>query len=133
MKTLPSLLFAATLGLAAVPALAAAQEPAAPAKDAAQEAVKGPDCLQLHMIDRTEVIDDYTILFHMKGKKTYVSKLPFRCHGLKFERGFAYSTSIPQICGNVDFITVIRRGNTCPLGPFEEYTPPAKADQEKAN
>ncbi len=87
---------------------------------------KGPDCLELHRIDRTEILDDYTILFHMKGKTTYVSKLPYRCHGLKFERGYSYSTSISKICGNTDFITVLRRGNSCALGPFHVY------DMEKA-
>lgn len=121
MKSYALPLLSAVVALGLTTAALAADE-----QKAAAPAAKGPDCLQLHMIDRTEVLDDYTILFHMKGKKTYVSKLPFRCHGLKFERGFAYSTSIPQICGNVDFITVIRRGNSCPLGPFEEYTPPAK-------
>lgn len=126
MKALPSLLLAAgvnaALSLVTAPAMADGDK----AEPAAKEAVKGPNCLQLHTIDRTEVVDDYTILFHLKDNKTYVSRLPFRCHGLKFERGFAYSTSIPQICGNVDFITVVRRGTTCPLGTFEEYTPPAK-------
>lgn len=82
---------------------------------------KGPDCLALQRIDRTEILDDSTILFHMKGKTTYISQLPYRCHGLKFERGFAYSTSIANICGNVDTITVLRRGNSCALGPFYEY------------
>lgn len=82
---------------------------------------KGPDCIELHRIDRTEILDDSTILFHMKGKTTYISELPYRCHGLKFERGYAYSTSISNICGNVDTITVLRRGNACALGPFYEY------------
>ncbi|MBW7837447.1 MAG: hypothetical protein H3C28_12525 [Sphingomonadales bacterium] len=117
--------FAAVAVGAATAALA--DEKAAPANNPDETA---PACLQLYQIDRTEVVDDYTLLFHMKGGKTYVSKFPYRCHGLKFERGFAYSTSIPQICGNVDFITVIRRGNACPLGPFQLYTPEPKKDDK---
>jgi len=95
----------------------------APADEQEKELVRGPDCLDLVRIQRTEIVDDRTILFHMRGRQTYVSHLPHRCHGLRFERGFVYSTSIPRICGNVDFITVIRRGNSCALGPFYVYEP----------
>lgn len=115
-------------------AIAAPQSPAAPTAANPDKPMtdptigkKGPDCLDLHMIDHTEVLDDSTILFHMKGKKTYISKLPYRCHGLKFEEGFSYSTSINKICGNVDTIKVLRRGNSCALGPFHEYIAPPKA------
>lgn len=104
---------------------AAAAEKASPAPDP-RVGAPGPDCIDLIRIDHTEILDDNTILFHMKGKTTYISKLPYRCHGLKFEDGFAYTSSINKICGNLDVIKVLRRGNSCALGPFHTYIKPAK-------
>lgn len=122
-----SLAFSVIFGALAGTASASGQKPAAPAATPDPTVgAPGPDCLELYQIDHTEILDDNTILFHMKGKKTYVSKLPYRCHGLKFEDGFAYTTSITKICGKVDIIKVLRRGNSCPLGAFYEYVKPEK-------
>ncbi len=138
-KLLPGLVFAGLIGTLTIGTLTIAtwaqadpaQNTDVPAPDPTIGA-PGPDCLELYQIDHTEILDDYTILFHMKGDKTYISKLPHRCFGLKFEQGYAYSTSIPKICGKVDFITVIRRGNACPLGTFHEYIKPADDEQKGA-
>lgn len=119
---------------APAPASPAASTPAPPSGQAAQAdptvGPAGPDCIDLHMIDHTKVVDNQTILFHMRGKKTYISKLPYRCHGLKFEEGFSYSTSIGKLCGKVDTIRVLRRGNSCALGAFHEYIKPVKTPKE---
>ncbi len=95
---------------------------------AAGEARATENCISLAHIDRSEVIDDRTILFHMKGDKIWQNKLPHRCFGLKFEDGFGYATSLSQLC-STDIITVLNRGTKCGLGQFTEYT---KEDQEKA-
>lgn len=138
LRTLISALAIMATGAAFATGTAIAQDNGQDSGNAGKEAVKtdpaigpkGPDCIDLHRIDHTQILDDYTILFHMKGKTTYVSKLPYRCHGLKFERGYSYSTSIAKICGNTDFITVLRRGNSCALGPFHVYDV-EKAKQQK--
>ncbi|MDA5194273.1 DUF6491 family protein [Govanella unica] len=126
-----SLAFSLAVGTFSAAAFAA---PPKTAPDAADPTVgaPGPDCLELQMIDHTQILDDYTILFHMKGKTTYISKLPYRCNGLKFEDGFAYTTSINKICGNVDVIKVLRRGSSCALGPFRQYIAPAKGMKDGA-
>ncbi len=95
----------------------------APKKDKARiEAAGPPYCLQVDRIRETEIVDDSTILFHMRSGKTYRNKLPYECNGLRFEDGFAYATSINRLC-SVDTITVLRRGTTCGLGKFELIQP----------
>ena len=81
-------------------------------------------CLRLASIDHTEVVDDTTILFHMKNGDVYRNKLPYRCPGLRRERAFMYRTSLNQLC-NVDIITVLSDigfgftpGASCGLGMF---------------
>lgn len=125
-----SVAFSVALSTVAFSTFADEKKPAEPAAPDPTVGAPGPDCLELYQIDHTEIVDDSTILFHMKGKKTYISKLPYRCHGLKFEDGFAYSTSISKICGKVDIIKVLRRGNTCALGAFHEYIKPEKGAKD---
>jgi hypothetical protein len=104
-------------------ALAAATMTGSPAVAAEAETV---DCIQLQSIDRTEVVDDQTILFHLRNRTVLQNKLPFRCFGLKFDDGFAYKTSTNQLCGNLDIIHPVRSGGSCGLGPFERVTPAPK-------
>lgn len=127
------LILATTTALLLGASLAQAAEPAAaPAPKA--EAPKTVDCLDLIQIDRTQVLDDQTILFHMKNRKIWKNTLPYRCPQLGFEKAFKYKTSIGRIC-NVDMITVLHTGGgimegaTCGLGTFEAYTPPPKGEK----
>jgi hypothetical protein len=89
------------------------------------------DCIDLVRIDRSEVIDDQTIRFHMKGGRIWENKLPFKCPQLGFEKSFSYATSISKLC-SVDTIRVFisgaagPNGATCGLGDFTAYTPPPK-------
>lgn len=82
-------------------------------------------CIDLGWLDQSEVIDDQTILFHMKGGKIYENKLPYRCSGLKFEGGFSFATSLHQLC-NTDIIRVLHQGTACGLGDFVPYEKPKK-------
>src|SRR6056297_2313928 len=82
-------------------------------------------CLPMAQIDRVEVVDDRTLLFHMHGDKDYVNHLPYRCAGLETE-AFIHETSLNQYC-DLDTITVYNtsvgmRMASCPLGEFERYT-----------
>jgi hypothetical protein len=84
-------------------------------------------CLDTYRIDHTDVPDESTIVFHMRGGKTWVNKLPVRCSGLRFH-GFSYVVRGPnEICGNLQSIRVLETGNYCLLGPFtpapEESSP----------
>ncbi len=90
------------------------------------------DCVQLHSIRQTNVIDDSNIDFVMNGNKFYRNTLPNSCPGLGFEQAFSYQTSMSQLC-SVDIITVVRNGGggprigaSCGLGKFTPIAPPAK-------
>lgn len=98
-------------------------------------------CLSLIRIDRTEIVNEQTILFYMKGDAVYVNYLPRRCPGLGRNKAFSYKTSLSQLC-HVDFISVLdnfggtyRRGVSCGLGQFYPIGPEGAAllrEREKA-
>ncbi|WP_405233258.1 hypothetical protein [Lentisalinibacter salinarum] len=50
----------------------------------ALDLVSGPpeQCLSLIRIERSEVVDDRNILFHMRNGDIYRNQLPYRCSGL---------------------------------------------------
>jgi len=77
-------------------------------------------CILSSKISHIEVVDDQAILFHMVGGEIWENRLPYPCHGLKFEGGIRYKTSIDQLC-SMDIVTVIRRGTPCGLGYFRPY------------
>lgn len=82
-------------------------------------------CIQVNRIRSSRVIDDYNILFIMRGKKAYLNTMKHRCSRLGFERAFSYNLSVNQLC-NVDIITVFDftsniQGPSCGLGKFVEY------------
>ncbi len=101
---------------------------------AAGEQEGGPaDCLWMPQLNRVEIVDDFTLVFHMSGGKRYVNILPYRCSGLKRRGTFLHETATNNYC-DLDTITVIdtstgMRLNSCPLGKFEliedEVEPPA--------
>jgi hypothetical protein len=105
-------------------ALSAAGLLSAPAL-AADEAGK-PVCLDVNRIDHTEVLNDHQILFYMYGKKIWLNTLGNRCTTLTRQEGFAWESSIPRYCDNVEIIRVIRTGEVCTLGAFTPYEKPAR-------
>ena len=127
------------LGFAALGGCATAQNGNAPAASqtasTAKSGAETVDCIDLIRIDRSEVVDDQTILFHMKGGKIWRNRLPYKCPQLGFEKAFSHKTSINRLC-SIDTITVLNTtarmpGATCGLGEFEAYTPPAKDGEAK--
>lgn len=82
-------------------------------------------CVSLSRIDRTEVVDDGTVLFHMRNGDVYRNVLPHACPTLKSRDQFAYRVNASQLCRS-DVITVLDRnvlgfvpGPSCTLGSFE--------------
>ena len=72
------------------------------------------------------MLDDYRILFYMRGQDVYLNQLPRRCSGLGFEKSFSYRSTSGQLC-DLDSITVLRGGRispgmTCGLGKFRPIT-----------
>jgi hypothetical protein len=84
-----------------------------------------PVCLQINRIDHTEVLNDHQILFYMIGKheghKVWVNNLTNRCTTLTRSDGFAWVSSVPQYCDNLEIIRVLQSGQTCTLGAFTPY------------
>jgi len=89
-------------------------------------------CIPTSAIHHTEITDDSTILFHMKGGKIWKNSLHFPCFNLKFQGGFQYTTDYDEICANQQTIRVLqegvgrRLGAACTLGEFTPYSPPPK-------
>ena len=81
-------------------------------------------CLRPHMIRNVNVLDDWTLLVEMTGRRYYVNHLPYRCPSLSFEERFSYTLRGLNMLCNTDTITVLfidmRPGASCGLGKFEE-------------
>lgn len=82
-------------------------------------------CVSLSSIDRTEVIDDQTIAFYLRGGRVYLNHLARACRNLRPNQAFSYRTATGQLCA-IDVINVIEDfgpganfGDTCALGQFE--------------
>ena len=87
------------------------------------------DCISVPSIDDTEVIDDRTVLFFLRGEKVYRNYLPKACPGLERQDSFSYRTTGSRLC-EMDTITVLERdsvragtGFTCALGEFRPISP----------
>lgn len=114
--------FTIVLACGLLSAAACSDEPA-PVADANPSGGNGV-CIQTDFIDHTEIPDDSTILFYMKGGPVWKNSLHFSCTSLKNEGGFAYVTNFPEVCSNAQTIRVVRSGILCELGQFTPYTPP---------
>lgn len=124
MKHCITLTMIATLGLALGTA-ATGQEKDAMDRVPKPKSGETRHCLSMSRIDRIEVVDDQTLVFHMHGKDKYVNHLPYRCPGLK-RNSFIHETSMNSYC-DLDIISVVdlrlgMRMGSCPLGPFEKVT-----------
>lgn len=101
---------------------------AAAAAAAAADIDRDPQtCISTTSIDRTEVIDDQTVVFFMRGTRVFTNRLSRSCPGLARENRFMYRTQSNRLCSN-DTITVLesrgglQAGFTCGLGPFYPVT-----------
>lgn len=90
------------------------------------------NCVITQSIARTDILDDQTIIFYMRGRDVaYRNYLPKKCPGLKRWDRFSYQVTGGRLC-NVDLITVLEnsvfgtgfdRGFTCRLGDFHPLSP----------
>lgn len=83
------------------------------------------NCLRLSWIRDSDPVDDYTIVFEVRGGDVYLNELDSRCSGLEREKRFSYVTPRPQICEG-DIISVTDTFGTfrgsCALGKFEKLS-----------
>ncbi len=82
------------------------------------------NCLSLVRINRTEVWDDWHILFRMRNGDLWLNALPRKCSRLGREASFMYENAINQLC-KMDIITVLDtstniKGPSCSLGDFQK-------------
>ncbi len=106
---------------------------AAIAAGAILPAQAAPVCLETYRIDHTSVKDPKTILFYMKGGKIWSNALLNACPGLNFH-GFVMNVTGGDdiICSNQQSISVLVTHETCMMGAFTPYTPPAKTPADKS-
>lgn len=80
-------------------------------------------CISARNIQRTEVQDDRTILFHMRDGKVLQNRLRQICPMLKTSPWTQVLHS-DQVCANQQFIHVTQTGDTCALGDFTLVSAP---------
>ena len=85
------------------------------------EAAAKPVCLWVNRVDHTQVLNNHQILFYEIGGKIWLSNLTAPCHTLTAQDGFSWRSGIPEICGNLEQIKVLRTGEACLLGAFVPY------------
>lgn len=132
-------LTAVALAMTGIFSQALAEEPEPDSGPSAIDILLGETerCVNMNRIDRTEVINDRTIVFYMSGGDIYVNRLPHRCPGLRSRQAFMYKNTTNTLC-NVDTIRVLdnfggslRPGVACGLGEFHPVST-GTVDQLKA-
>lgn len=94
-----------------------------------KEGPASKQCLSLVRIFRTEIVDDRTILFHMRDGAIWRNQLPHTCYGLRMQGGFGYSTPLDRVCDR-EIIQVLGGAHSvCGLGRFEPYAVPTGVDE----
>lgn len=88
-------------------------------------------CINLTQIQRSEVLDDETILFHMRNGRIKKAKLAFGCPSLKFYNSFSYRVYSNRLCARVDVI-VSRGGAHCPIAEITDHIPAKSGEDGKS-
>ena len=129
-------ILAATVCLLCLTSLTIAREEA-PEAEEADSVVEGVRCISSRPIRRTEVLDDETILFYLRGATIYLNHLPKPCKRLAKAGRFMYRTTIARLCRSDQFNILIDAGSglaagrTCKLGSFYRITKEDVADLKK--
>ena len=89
---------------------------------------EGERCISTRNIRHTDILDERTILFRMRGGDYFVNYLRHDCRSLLREERFSYRTTGGRLC-QVDTIRVledfggfIQEGMSCGLGLFYPIT-----------
>jgi hypothetical protein len=90
-------------------------------------------CLQTILIDHTSVKDPNTVLFYLKNGQVWRNTLQAPCPSITMH-GFEMSvrTGADKVCSNEMTIHTLVTHQTCSLGEFTPYAPPAKAPADKS-
>ncbi|HEY4264319.1 MAG TPA: hypothetical protein VGM72_03310 [Micropepsaceae bacterium] len=91
--------------------------PSAAIQVRAADTSPGKVCLNASQIQRTEVPDDRTIIFHMRDGKIWRNTLKTACPMLKISP-YTQKLNGDLVCSNQQFIHVVMTGNDCVLGDF---------------
>lgn len=100
----------------------AVERPSAAAADQS-EARRERVCLQVSQIQHQIVVSNTEIRFEMNDGSAWINTLKRECHGLRFERGFAWDVTGGDFCANAEMIYVLNRGTPCRLGDFTRVEP----------
>ncbi len=79
-------------------------------------------CLNVSDIQRSEIPDDRTIIFHMRDGKVWRNTLKTVCPMLKISPFTQVLRSGDLMCANQQTIHVAMTGNSCMLGEFSQVT-----------
>ncbi len=118
-----------SFGIATAVALLSASSPSAQV-DEEEEFDRTPRrCVSTARIRNTDILDDRTIIFFLRGnKEVFRTYLPRECPGLERNDRFSYQTQGGQLCDS-DTITVLEQigtrltpSFTCRLGDFIPIT-----------
>ena len=74
-------------------------------------------CLNKSRIDRTEVLNEHFVVFHMRNKEKYLIQFEKRCYGLKRNRATRFETSSFRICAHDSIQGLIGFGGDGHWGP----------------
>lgn len=95
------------------------------------------ECVSAARLDTTQIVDDHTILFYMRGDDIYRNTLDDECPGLERAGRFSHEVRTGRIC-ETDTITVLEQfgvglspGFTCRLGQFQPVSA-AEAEEIEA-
>jgi hypothetical protein len=80
-------------------------------------------CVRTRDIESTASKDGKTLVFRMRGGSTLVNHLKGICPGLKFD-GFLWVIrgGTDEVCENQQSLQVLRSGEICLLGNFDQPT-----------
>jgi hypothetical protein len=129
-----------SFGIATAVALLSASSPSAQG-DEEEEFDRTPRrCVATARIRNTDILDDRTIIFYLRGNKdVFRTYLPRECPGLERNDRFSYQTHNGQLCDS-DTITVLEQigtrlspSFTCRLGEFIPITAEEAEDLKLEN
>ena len=82
----------------------------------------GSVCLNVREIQRTEILSDRSILFHMRDGKVWRNDLRTACPMLKVSP-YTENLTGDLVCSNQQFIHLTLTADDCALGGFTQVTP----------
>ncbi len=119
-------LWVGAIGLAAMLSLAGCNSTADGHVSPASK-IEGQNCINLQLIDHPIVINDFGLVYRMRGGRLYLTTFPRRCSGLTRQRAFTTELTTPYRLCRGDQITVSLTHSSCRLGAFN----PISADELK--